>query len=429
MELQHLRAGSMRKRATFSNSSADSLWDEEASGGNADFTTLVSIVSETYSRGNFLKFSTFNTSINERELSPLEEGSDYALCSRKIKHYVPSALKSGQFDERNEKVVFKSPGRLFNGDGTAVSQRELRKILMEIQVLSHPPLSSHENIITLLGIKWHCEQLAINPAVQPQLVLELVERTLDDFMARHKDLSSDTKFRLAYDMVNGLEALHGCGLIHGDINPRNVFIKRVPTGEGVVQSRLYMAQLANFGNSFFDDEVPRRLYGGTPGFIPPEVVNRKEITNFKATDIYSLALTIWRTFIPDIDITSSRNKYTTEVDSLGNIGASLSETDVIEKSVDNVPDLLFVELLRPAISWLPEDRHLNNFKLTILPLLEAKAPVPQTKWLHNPRELGLFPNTTVRIYPFPLCIQPLTANRFILTTRISTTRTGLSKIN
>lgn len=387
---------SMDRMAALSKDPDEGRPGAAASSENMDFTTLVSIVSSTYSWGSFLKFSTFNLPIKEREISPVGEGSVYTTYSQIIKYRVLSGFGTNEFLERHEKVVFKNPGRLFNNDGSAVDQDKVREILTEIGVLSHPPLYFHENIATLLGVRWHCEQLELNPAVQPQLILEFVEWTLEDFLAEHEDLSFETRVNLDLDMVNGLEALHGCGFIHGDVNPKNVFIKRLPSAEALVQMKGYVAQLANFSNSLVNDGVPRRLREGTPRFVPPEVMRGQGITDFKAVDIYSLGITMWRTTIPDISIASLAKDHAVPLLDLENLRTVLSEMDETPEKLDSLKNLLFPDLLRSVVSSSPGDRDLETLKTAILLYTKSTAPIPQILEMYSRDELELSPNTTVR---------------------------------
>jgi serine/threonine protein kinase len=355
-------------------SPVDSLGDEEAAKRNIDFLTLVSIVSKAYSQGTFLKFSTLCLPISERELSPFRASSVYTICSRKIKYRLPSTVERGQFEDRDEKVLLKTPGQLFRDDGAALDLDELRGVLTEIQVLSHMPLYLHDNIVRLLGVRWHCEQFAINPAVQPQLVLEAAECTLEDFLVEHEDISFESRVRLNLDMVSGLEALHGCGLIHGDINPRNVFIKCVPKADGRGRLRRYIAQLANFNSSFPDDGVPRRLPGGRSGFFAPEVMKGHEIIDFKATDVYSLGITLRGTNIPSSGLTIPGIDYIPPAHDVEDTQIVTSESDKPMGNSNFPKDLFLSKLSNCALSQLPENRDLMNLKSLIVSYLEANAP-------------------------------------------------------
>jgi len=76
-------------------------------------------------------------------------------------------------------------------------------------------------------------------------------------------------------MLAALEAVHEVGLIHRDVNPRNVMVTR----EGVVK-------LTDFGLSGFVNDVEHRM-GGTLAYMAPETMRRRGRLGF-GVDIYSL---------------------------------------------------------------------------------------------------------------------------------------------
>ncbi|EGB04405.1 hypothetical protein AURANDRAFT_5975, partial [Aureococcus anophagefferens] len=69
--------------------------------------------------------------------------------------------------------------------------------------------------------------------------------------------------RAARDVVAGLEALHGRGILHLDIKPENILYSS--QGDDAV------LKITDFGMSRYDDRVTRRLRG-TVGYVAPEIV-------------------------------------------------------------------------------------------------------------------------------------------------------------
>ncbi|KAK2755747.1 hypothetical protein FQN54_005897 [Arachnomyces sp. PD_36] len=373
-----------------------------------DFSTLVSVVSKIYSRTNSLKFSTLTLPPNERELSPLGEGSPLALCYRKVKYRIPSFAKPGKYEERDEALTLKTTRRTFSRDGSAIDPDELRRILMEIQVLDHPPLYLHENIVTLLGIRWHCEQLALNPAVQPQLVLERVEWTLEDFLFEHEDLPLNARFRIDLDMINGMEALHRCNLIHGDINPRNVLIKRLSATECEAQAKEYTAKLANFGNAFLDNGIPQRFDRATPDYAAPEALQGLEIRNYKAVDIYSLGVTMWRSHAPKgISTATLKSNSVASADGLEALQTLLSTTELAPEAFDVLLDTACTTLFGNAVSQFPEERNLMVFKDFFLSHFKGEGLAALESKSCDYKEPELFSNQTVSM---PFCQLLYTSN-------------------
>jgi serine/threonine-protein kinase len=93
------------------------------------------------------------------------------------------------------------------------------------------------------------------------------------------------------DVCRGLEAAHGAGIIHRDVQPENVFLAIVP-GEGVVP------KILDFGLSTAGDRrAQTRITAdgqvlGTPMYMSPEqAVARQDLT--PASDVWSLGVILY----------------------------------------------------------------------------------------------------------------------------------------
>ena len=76
-------------------------------------------------------------------------------------------------------------------------------------------------------------------------------------------------------ILAALRAVHGVGLIHRDVNPRNILVTR----EGV-------AKLTDFGLSGLAKDTEHRM-GGTLAYMPPEAMRKNARLGF-GLDLYSL---------------------------------------------------------------------------------------------------------------------------------------------
>ena len=76
-------------------------------------------------------------------------------------------------------------------------------------------------------------------------------------------------------ILAALRAVHGVGLIHRDVNPRNILVTR----EGV-------AKLTDFGLSGLAKDTDHRM-GGTLAYMPPEAMRKNSRLGF-GLDLYSL---------------------------------------------------------------------------------------------------------------------------------------------
>jgi eukaryotic-like serine/threonine-protein kinase len=113
----------------------------------------------------------------------------------------------------------------------------------------------------------------------PYIVMEYVEgETLAELMARRGPVPPDRAVKILLQVCAGLEHAHAAGLVHRDIKPQNLLLRR----DGVVK-------VADFG-------IARTLQGtqltqvgtvlGTVAYLAPEQAAGERVT--AAADIYSL---------------------------------------------------------------------------------------------------------------------------------------------
>ena len=99
-------------------------------------------------------------------------------------------------------------------------RRRVFCLIKDLEVMHHPPLAQHPNILGLLGYGWN---LAETSAL-PFLVTEYAERgTLRDFL-RNVPTSILSKLTLCGNIASGLHAMHRCGVAHGDLKLENVLV-------------------------------------------------------------------------------------------------------------------------------------------------------------------------------------------------------------
>jgi serine/threonine protein kinase len=153
-------------------------------------------------------------------------------------------------------------------------------------------LRTCENIISIFGLDFQEDYDDYNVA-WPVLLMEYAEYgTLDTLQ---QDISIDTELAriLLLDVAHGLQALHQCNIIHGDVKSENVLICRHA-------QRRYIAKLADFGLSLINPDSGsnrHRLPGGTFLWSAPEIGSAMSVKGLRQTDTYSFGLTAWRVFI------------------------------------------------------------------------------------------------------------------------------------
>lgn len=95
------------------------------------------------------------------------------------------------------------------------SEKLMEDVITELTILNHHPISMHENVIDFLGILWEYD---MDRQVWPVLVIEYADLgTLAAFQDQPFVLTFRQKMILSLDVGNGLDAIHKCGIIHGDV--------------------------------------------------------------------------------------------------------------------------------------------------------------------------------------------------------------------
>lgn len=107
--------------------------------------------------------------------------------------------------------------------------------------------------------------------------------------------SASRKAHLSLDIALGLEAIHACGLVHGDIKPSNIIIQQH-------ESRTVIAKLTDFNGVSTATSYGKTYTFGTPEWQSPEVLTEQKKIDWQRADVYSFAMvvaTIWsrRSFI------------------------------------------------------------------------------------------------------------------------------------
>lgn len=175
-------------------------------------------------------------------------------------------------------------------------------VLRELKILTHPPLQANHNIASIIG---YCPSQASDySSLGLSLVTELANHgTLSDYLARplvegRSPHALTTKLGLLHDVASGLEALHACGLVQGDVKTENVLVfdsRHDKYGE-------VTAKLSDFGHAIpFHKDKPdeKKLYLGTLVLNAPEARHKNAVAaqNLWRCDVFSYGLVVWETII------------------------------------------------------------------------------------------------------------------------------------
>jgi serine/threonine protein kinase len=184
--------------------------------------------------------------------------------------------------------------------------RKLHKnIVFEIQIMSHPHLNQHRNIVKLLAVAFQdfvstpkgsdsSQGGPIEEVFLPILVVEpaiAANPTLDRYFQVHSNeaISIEQASSFICDISSGLLAIHLHGIVHGDVKDTNILLFEEATDCG----KRLVAKIADFGSAGIDT-VREDIRGKSPYWAAPEVLERPKgwsgLRRTVAADVYSFGL-------------------------------------------------------------------------------------------------------------------------------------------
>lgn len=141
-----------------------------------------------------------------------------------------------------------------------IFRRRLRSVILEVQIMRHPPLRAHPNCPSALGYGWNTRNNLIMPYVVVEYApLGTLREHLKNFELHLRDIEI-----LLGDVASGLAALHTCGIVHGDIKLDNILV--FPSWDRPAKA---LAKVADFGHALILNDKSRKhdegtgRYGGT----------------------------------------------------------------------------------------------------------------------------------------------------------------------
>ncbi|KIW71201.1 hypothetical protein PV04_03396 [Phialophora macrospora] len=182
----------------------------------------------------------------------------------------------------------------------SVTQQDFRTLqydamINELTVLSNRAVREHANIAVFVGLCFELSPAA--DAAWPVLVFtKATQSDLGTFMAKGDRQGSDFLLGVCTEIARGIEILHECGVVHGDIKPGNILVS-----EDLEQSATSV-MLTDFGFSRFaaTEEDLVRLQRSEP-WEAPEWRSHQYFTlgDAKKLDMYSFGLLCMWLFFKD----------------------------------------------------------------------------------------------------------------------------------
>ncbi|KAL9102017.1 MAG: hypothetical protein Q9163_002793 [Psora crenata] len=231
----------------------------------------------------------------------LGEGASFLVNGAEVPHdYVdPSSGKS--FPQGT--VVALKRAKLLGDMEDPITDR-IRVLFNELLTTNHAPLAAHPNIVNLLGIGFETEGPSDGQNAMPVLIPECAElgnlaEILESARKEDRPLDFQDKMSLCLDIAHGIEILHACDIVHGDVKCENVlmFEKDEHDGPGGPENFRLYCKLTDFGVSRLPSG--ELVLGGSRPWQAPECFRGAylKIEEAKRTDIYSFGMLLWRVFL------------------------------------------------------------------------------------------------------------------------------------
>ncbi|EJT69435.1 serine/threonine protein kinase [Gaeumannomyces tritici R3-111a-1] len=260
----------------------------------------------------------------------------------KLLAYEPDMTRTGDYYAvKRLASLDDSPASSSPSSPSSSSRRNAFALLAdELRILAHPDLRGHPNLVYLFGVS-HTPSRGGSSATatgltEPNLVLQ--EGDCGDLYSFYRDVDMrfdrhtlpEVKLSLCFDIARGVEALHHHGVVHCDLKPQNILIRRRQGRNGAVlrcKSELeagqvaldalvgkspFVAMLADFGGSIIMADFPDNDREGTgirprvftPRWCAPECHSRAEIPRalLPRVDIYSAGLIFAFIFLEGRDV-------------------------------------------------------------------------------------------------------------------------------
>ncbi|HXJ95463.1 MAG TPA: tetratricopeptide repeat protein [Terriglobia bacterium] len=151
---------------------------------------------------------------------------------------------------------------------------------------------NHPNVCRTFDIERHTTAPGSEgfPEEVTYLTMQLLPgETLAERLRRTGRMSTDEALPIVNDIVDGLQAAHSAGIVHGDLKSSNVIL--VPSDAGTLSAVVTDFGLARLSSAPGDESSGAIGGTGTPAYMAPEQVERGRIT--PAADIYSLGVVMF----------------------------------------------------------------------------------------------------------------------------------------
>ncbi|KAJ3158990.1 hypothetical protein HDU86_002159 [Geranomyces michiganensis] len=159
-----------------------------------------------------------------------------------------------------------------------------------------------------------------------------------------RQIGLDDFLIIATQLAEALEIVHAAQIMHKDINPDNIIVKRIGGQIGVQLIDFNLAEVTDMGS-----QGQRNYLEGTLAYLSPEQTGRMQRVVDYRTDFYSLGLTLWEVLVGSPPFQFE--------DATEYVHAHLAKEVEAAKSYDPLIPQAFSDIIDKLASKSPEDRY------------------------------------------------------------------------
>ncbi len=245
-----------------------------------------------------------------------------------------------------------SPERYFSPEAYALDMAHLGRVATRVARIQHDNLLQVQNFlerdqIRMMVMEW-VEGYDLRQLLTPRMLVRFRERVsrrrweqINEVLVTQGEMQPRFKPGVAVAIIRscleGLSALHRNGVVHGDIKPSNIMLKR--SG---------LAKIIDIGSAFDVDEPPARR-ACTPAYAAPEVLDGTG--HSPLSDLASLGYVL-------IELLAGQPLFSgaTELSELIQLKENLDTRLDMLLPAEVVRNDLLMSFCRGLIAWNPADR-------------------------------------------------------------------------
>ena len=228
----------------------------------------------------------------ENDIKKLKEKNPFIYYSSKeIQKKLSEIIKSKIGLNLDYLKYFERGGSSFIYEGTS---KDKKKSIV-IKVISEERFKNFDEIKIMLRMR-HPNIISIygfynNKNSELLILMEKGKMDLRGFerMIKRSVLSESFLCYTAFQILEGLNYLYKCNIIHYDIKPNNIVI------DDLINIKIIDFSVSMDISEIKDSQIELK-YRGTSLYMAPEVINKEkiEIKNFHKIDLFSLGVTLYR---------------------------------------------------------------------------------------------------------------------------------------